>query len=97
MKKLTVVAILMALFASVSLVSAEDVKSGLQAGALVGPFYVTKLAGAEEDGIKTGANLCYRCKNGGRPQVMVFTSSSDAQVVKLVQKLDEALDKNSSK
>jgi len=97
MRNLTVVAVAVALFASVSFVSAEEIKSGLQAGALIGAFDVTKLAGAEDDGVAVGDNLCYRCKNGGRPQVMVFTRSSDEQVVKLVQKLDEALDKNSSK
>jgi hypothetical protein len=97
MRNLTVVAMSMVLFASVSFVSAEEIKSGLQAGALIGAFDVTKLAGAEDDGVATGDNLCYRCKNGGRPQVMVFTRSSNEQVVKLVQKLDEALGQNSSK
>lgn len=98
MKNLTVVAVTMALLASASFVSAEEVKSGLQSGAFVGPFYVTKLAGAEDDGVAAGRkNFCYRCKNAGRPQVMVFTRSSDKQVVKLVQKLDEALGQNSAK
>ena len=75
----------------------EEVKSGLQAGALIDAFYVTKLAGAKDDGVDVGNNLCYRCKNADRPQVMVFTRSSDARVVKLVQKLDEAIAKNSGK
>ena len=97
MKNLTVVAFVVALFASVSLVSAEEIKSGLQAGDFIGPFNVTKLAGAEGDGVAVGANLCYRCKNGGRPQVMVFTRSSDKQVVELVQKLDKSLNENSTK
>ncbi len=97
MRKLTVATVVVALFAMVSFVSAEEIKSGLQAGALIGPFDVTKLAGAEDDGVSVGDNLCYRCKNGGRPQVMIFTRSSDEQVVKLVQKLDSALSDNSSK
>ena len=97
MRSLKFVAMVMVLFASVSFVSAEEIKSGLQAGDLIDAFYVTKLAGAEDDGVKTGDNLCYRCKNGGRPQVMVFTRSSDEQVVKLVQKLDAALGENSAK
>ncbi|HUG71152.1 MAG TPA: hypothetical protein VMM76_25610 [Pirellulaceae bacterium] len=97
MKSLKFVATVMVLLASVSFVSAEEIKSGLQAGDLIDAFYVTKLAGAEDDGVEIGKNLCYRCKNGGRPQVMVFTRSSDEQVVKLVQKLDAALGENSSK
>ena len=97
MRNLMVVALVAALFASVSVVSAEEIKSGLQAGALIGAFDVTKLAGAEDDGVAAGDNLCYRCKNGGRPQVMVFTRSSDKQVVELVKKLDKALGENSSK
>ena len=30
---------------------AEEVKSGLQVGKSIGPFYVTKTAGAKEDGV----------------------------------------------
>lgn len=97
MRNLTVAAAVVAMFASAAFVSAEEVQSGLQSGAPIGAFYVTKLAGAEEDGVSTGKNLCYRCKNGGRPQVMVFTRSSDKQVVELVQKLDAAISDNSSK
>jgi len=97
MRNLTVVAMAMLLCASVSFVSAEEIKSGLQEGAPIGAFDVTKIAGAEDDGLAVDDNLCYRCKNGARPQVMVFTRSSDEQVVKLVQKLDVALGENSSK
>ena len=97
MKNLTMVAVVMALFASVSLVSAEEIKSGIQSGASAGAFDVTKLAGAEDDGVEVGAKLCYRCKNGRRPQVMVFTRSSDEKIVQLVQKLDAALTANSDK
>lgn len=78
-------------------VFAAEVKSGLQAGADIGAFYVTKVAGAESDGVKTKANLCYRCKNGKRPQVMVFTRSSDTTVVNLIDQLDAAIVKNESK
>jgi hypothetical protein len=97
MKNLMLAAVVLALFASVSVVTADEIKSGIQAGSSAGPFYVTKLAGAEDDGVAVGKNLCYRCKNGRRPQVMVFTRSSDEQVVKLVQKLDAAIGQNSSK
>ncbi|MEZ6134742.1 MAG: hypothetical protein R3C53_07525 [Pirellulaceae bacterium] len=73
---------------------AEELKSGLKAGAAIGPFYVTKCAGAEEDGVDTGKNLCYRCKNGARPQVMVFTRSTDDKVVAFVKELDAQLKKH---
>ncbi|MFG0262354.1 MAG: hypothetical protein ACF788_08185 [Novipirellula sp. JB048] len=70
------------------------IKSGLQPGQSVGAFYVTKLAGAEEDGVAEGKNLCYRCRNGSKPQVMVFTRSTDPKVTELVSKLDAAIAKN---
>ncbi len=77
-----------------SVVVAEDIKSGLEKGANIGPFYVTKCAGAEEDGVDAGKNLCYRCKNGSRPQVMIFTRSTDESVVKLVKAMEEQLKKH---
>ena len=70
---------------------AGELKSGPQAGSRLGAFYVTKCAGAEDDGVKEGKNLCYRCRNGSRPQVMVFTRSTDAKVLDLVKKLDNAI------
>src|SRR5690606_15066760 len=70
------------------------IKSGLQPGVNVPPFYVTKCAGAEEDGVAEGKNLCYRCRNGSKPQVMVFTRSNDPKVAELVSKLDAAIAKN---
>ncbi len=79
---------------SSSFASAEELKSGLAVGKDINPFYVTKTAGAEDDGVEQGKNLCYRCKNGSRPQVMVFTRSTDDKVVALVQKLDEQLKKS---
>lgn len=73
---------------------AEELKSGPQAGSRIGAFYVTKCAGAEDDGVKEGKNLCYRCRNGSRPQVMVFTRSTDAKVLELVKELDNAIAKH---
>jgi hypothetical protein len=88
----------LAVFALTTQVSAEEIKSGLEPGKFVGAFYVTKCAGAEEDGVEVGKNLCYRCKNGGRPQVMVFTrDAKDKNVVKLIQELDKAIAENSDK
>lgn len=88
----------LAVFALTTQVSAEDIKSGLEPGKFVGAFYVTKCAGAEEDGVEVGKNLCYRCKNGGRPQVMVFARDvKDKNVVKLIQELDKAIAENTEK
>jgi hypothetical protein len=70
------------------------VKSGPQAGDSLGAFYVTKVAGAEDDGVDQNANLCYRCRNGRRPQVIVFTRAADGKVAELVAKLDQAVAQN---
>ena len=78
-------------------VSAEEVKSGVQSGSPIGAFFVEKIAGADEDGVTVGKNLCYRCKNGGRPQVVIFTRSADPQVINLIDRLDTEIAKNSKK
>ncbi len=95
--KLFVSCIAAVLLASTSALNAEEIKSGLQAGDGIGPFNVTKCAGATEDGVDVGKTLCYRCRNGGRPQVMVFTRSTDPKVVALVKNLDAAVKKHSDK
>ena len=76
--------------------ASDGLKSGPQDGDKIGAFYVTKVAGAEEDGVAEGKNLCYRCRNGARPQVIVFTRSTDGKVKELVKKLDKAVSKNES-
>jgi len=91
MKQLTVAIVAVAL---ASFVKGEELKSGLQTGEFIGAFYVTKLAGADNDGVQIGKSLCYRCRNGGRPQVMIFTRSDDPKVAELVKSLDVALQKN---
>ncbi len=100
MKNFSVLSLgLVALMASAITLNAEEaatktLKSGPQKGDSIGAFYVTKLCGAEDDGVKEGKNLCYRCRNGAKPQVMVFTRSTDPKVVELVKKLDAAVTKN---
>ena len=86
---------LAAIFLFGSVATAEEVMSGPKVGTGIAAFNVTKLCGAESDGIKAGNNLCYRCRNGARPQVMVFTRSTDAKVADLVNKLDKAIMSNS--
>lgn len=93
MKQLTLLSLVVAL-ASTSAVVAGEIKSGPQPGDSLGAFMVTKCAGAEDDGVEVGQNLCYRCRNGKRPQVVVFTRSTDPKVMELLQKLDKAVAEN---
>lgn len=98
MKNLSVLSLgFVVAFAFSGVASAEPaVKSGPQKGDSLGAFYVTKVAGAENDGVDKNANLCYRCRNGRRPQVIVFTRAADGKVAELVAKLDKAVQENSS-
>ena len=41
-----------------------------------------------------GANLCYRCRNGARPQVIVFTRTTDKKVMNLLRQIDKAVGEN---
>lgn len=97
MKVLLSLFVVAALSATALVGNAEELKSGLQPGKFIGAFDVTKCAGAAEDGVSVGDNLCYRCRYGGRPQVMVFTRSSDEKVAKLVSALDAEIKKHSDK
>jgi len=66
----------------------------LKKGDAAGAFYVTKVAGADEDGVEAGQELCYRCRYGSRPMVMIFTRHIDGDVTKLVRELDGAIANN---
>ena len=74
--------------------SPAEIQSGPAVGDYLGPFTVMKVAGAAEDGVEEGSQLCYRCKNQQRPQVVVFTRSNDQKVTDLVQKLDAAMNEH---
>ena len=76
---------------------ADELVSGPQVGDSVGAFEVIKAAGAMEDGIPVGKELCYRCKLGQRPVVMVFARSADTNLAKLTKELDQVVGKNSEK
>jgi hypothetical protein len=65
----------------------------LKAGDPIGPFYVTKVSGPE-DNVKSGQTLCYRCKYGSRPMVMVFARETEGKVAELVKQLDAAVAKH---
>ncbi|TWT81624.1 hypothetical protein CA13_30770 [Planctomycetes bacterium CA13] len=64
---------------------------GLKEGDSIGAFYVTKIAGAEEDGVDQGQELCYRCRYGSRPMVMVFARDTGGKVPELLRKIDSAV------
>ncbi|GIW99178.1 MAG: hypothetical protein KatS3mg111_2511 [Pirellulaceae bacterium] len=74
--------------------AAARVAPKLKKGDALGAFYVTKCAGAESDQVPVGENLCYRCKNGARPQVIVFTRSTDPIVIRLAKRLDAAVNQH---
>lgn len=85
---------------SAPIVSAEEpandaTAKGLCAGDDVGAFLVTKVAGAANDDVDDGATLCYRCKYGQRPMVMIFTRTTDGSVSKLIEQVDAAVAKHS--
>ena len=103
MKNLFVLTMVAALVASGTLNAKEKeaakskkLKSGPQTGESIGAFNVTKVAGAENDGVEEGKNLCYRCRNGSKPQVIVFARSASPKVESLVKELDKAVDENES-
>lgn len=75
-------------------VAADDAKDNcLKSGDPIGPFYVTKVAGPE-DGVENGKTLCYRCKYGARPMVMVFARETGGKVAELAKQLDQVVAKN---
>ena len=96
MKRMTSLCAAVALLVTAASVNAEEAKSGLKQGERIGAFDVVKCAGAEDDGVALGKTLCYRCKYGTRPMVMVFTRNPD-EVAGLVKQLDGAVAQNSDK
>ena len=72
-----------------AVVARAEMTSGPQVGDRVGAFTVTKVTGNPGDGIADGQHLCYRCKTGGKPVVMVFARSANEKLAKLLKKVDE--------
>lgn len=66
----------------------------LQQGDSIGVFYVTKVAGAEDDGVEPGEDLCYRCRYGSSPMIMVFARDTGGKVPDLVKQIDAAVAEN---
>jgi hypothetical protein len=73
-----------------------EVTSGQQVGETVGAMTVTKVTGNPLDGVPDGKTLCYRCKLGSRPVVMVFARTADPGLAKLLKKLDEEIEEHQS-
>jgi hypothetical protein len=91
---LTLAALLVASTTIVASATLAAEKSGLQAGQTIGPFEVVKVGGAPNDDVSVGQELCYRCKYGSRPMVMIFTRGADDKLVDLVKQLDASVAKN---
>lgn len=82
-------------FAFASHLQAQDSSDdGLKEGDAIGVFYVTKVAGAVEDGVEPGDDLCYRCRYGSQPMVMVFARQTGGKLPELAKQLDAAIAKN---
>jgi hypothetical protein len=98
MKRISVVFAVALLLAGVAGAGEKELKSGLPEGEFIGAFDVVKCAGAEDDGVKIGSSLCYRCKYGGRPMVMVFARTADDEnLAGLLKGLDKVVADNESK
>jgi hypothetical protein len=94
MRAFCVTGVMTALVLGLATVASAELTSGPQAGETVGAFTVTKVTGNADDGVDDGKTLCYRCKMGKRPVVMVFARSTDASVAKLVEKLEAEIEEH---
>jgi hypothetical protein len=74
-----------------------ELQSGPQPGDILDRFDVTKAAGAENDGVAVGQQLCYRCRMGNRPMVMIFAHQTNDALANLVKQLDGVVAKNTDK
>ena len=86
--------LLLALSTSNAFAADATSEVGLKQGDPIGVFYVTKIAGAEEDGVDVEQEICYRCRYGSRPMVMVFARQTDGKLSELVKELDAAVAQN---
>ena len=70
----------------------ESTVVGLKAGDPIGTFRVIKIAGSEDDGVEVGQSLCYRCRYGSNPIVILFARKSSKEIDSLVLALEESLE-----
>lgn len=83
-------ALLLALCAKWSFSQADDLsplRSGLQPGERVPTFYVRAITGPLRN-----KSVCYVCRNGDRPVVMVFVRSASPELRRLLKEIDEQID-----
>jgi len=78
-----------AVIASVGLVAAAEIQSGLEKGDKVAAFDVKDVTGPNK-----GDELCYRCRYGNQPVVSVFTKEMTPEVGALTKELDKVIAKN---
>ena len=81
-----------AVLAATSMVSADDVKSGLEPGSFVGAFQVRDITGPRK-----GKSLCYRCAYSGRPVVSIFARDVNDELVDLIKQVDKKVGDNADK
>jgi len=80
---------------TVSLISSVGADSGgLKEGDSLGAFEVTKVAGALDDAVEPGETLCYRCRYGSRPMVLVFARETGGRVPELLEAIDKTVGAN---
>jgi len=94
MRGVTAMSWAMAAVLTMATVAWAEVTSGPQVGEKVGAFTVTKVTGNPDDGVADGKTLCYRCKMGQRPVVMVFARSADEKLASFLKKLEEEIEEH---
>jgi hypothetical protein len=97
MMRVATAAALSMVFSLIVSARGAELKSGPQKGEELGAYDVVKVAGNPHDGVKVGEELCYRCKMGNRPMVMVFARKADKNLAQLVKELDKVVAKNEEK
>jgi hypothetical protein len=88
MKKLFA-ACAVALIASIGIVAAAEIQSGLEKGTRLPAFDVKDVTGPNK-----GDELCYRCRYGNQPVVSVFAKEMTDEVAQLSKELDKVVAKN---
>ena len=69
--------------------SAEPLRSGLQAGEKVRPFYVRAITGPLKN-----KSVCYVCRNGDRPVVMIVIRKITPELKTLIKGIDGEIDQH---
>ena len=79
--------VVLSLLAGLALADEGAFRSGLQVGEDVPQFYVRAITGPLK-----GKSVCYVCRNGDRPVVMVLARQIDPELRKLLKQLDGTVD-----